>query len=90
MFGTDAYEKFSKKEFENMIVSEYGTGMVKDEYGRLYGESDAFLETNKNNFKKAIKIEIEYCKSYCKDDEECKIDSNNNCNTETFKINFID
>lgn len=43
-----------------------------------YGESDAFLQTSQNDFKNNIKVVIKYCYSDIK------------CQTEEFKIDYVD
>ena len=60
-------------EINNILIEE---SAVKREDG--YGESDAFIETSKSTFKKAIKMEMEYCYK------------NDKCETENFEFNYFE
>lgn len=76
LFGGDMNQlennNFSEK-LNQEVIEEDGIS-----YPDGYGESDAFLETTKSNFKKAVKMEIKYCYK------------DNKCETEIFDFNYVE
>ena len=71
-FGGQTKEKFEKQQ-----LSESGKEPQKDSKGNFIGESDAFFETTKEEFKDSLKVVGYYC---VKD----------NCEKEIFKITYLD
>ena len=71
-FGGQTKEKFEKQQ-----LSESGKEPQRDEKGNFIGESDAFFETTKEEFKDSLKVVGYYC---VKDD----------CEKEIFKITYLD
>lgn len=67
----------TKEKFENQKLSESGKEPKKDENGNSIGESDAFFETSKEDFKDALKV-VGY---YCVKDK---------CENESFKVTYLD
>ena len=67
----------TKEKFEKQRLSESGKEPQRDEKGNFIGESDAFFETTKEEFKDSLKVVGYYC---VKDD----------CEKETFKITYLD
>ena len=67
----------SKNSFENIVIAEYGNAVKRDENGTIYGESDSFLKTTKEDFKKSMKLVGVYC-------------YNSSCIEEKFNIKYID
>lgn len=67
----------TKEKFENQKLSESGKEPEKDANGNSIGESDAFFETSKENFKDELEI-VGY---YCVKDK---------CENEAFKITYLD
>ncbi|MDD2518743.1 MAG: hypothetical protein PHG18_02520 [Bacilli bacterium] len=66
-----------KKHLDDLTIGENGKLGEKDENGNIIGESDAFLETTKENFKDSIKLGIKYCYK-------------DNCKNETMKLTYIE
>ena len=67
----------TKEKFEKQRLSESGKEPQRDEKGNYIGESDAFFETTKEEFKDSLKVVGYYC-------------IKNNCEKETFKITYLD
>lgn len=73
----DGTDKLDKKAFEDIVIAEQGKLGERDKNGDVIGESDSFLETTENTFKNSIELKADYCIS-------------NKCETETFKITYVD
>ncbi|MDE5538992.1 MAG: hypothetical protein K2J20_00725 [Bacilli bacterium] len=75
---------FSSRAFNNELITEdnritgvWGKKIKRNADGNMYGEIDAFMETEPDNFANAIKIIANYC------------DAKDNCQDEEFKLNII-
>jgi hypothetical protein len=67
----------TKEKFENQKLSESGKEPKKDANGNSIGESDAFFETSKEDFKDALKVVGYYCVK-------------EKCEKEIFKVTYLD
>ena len=73
----DGTDELTKNEFEDIVIAEHGKLGERDKNGDVIGESDSFLETTEDTFKDSIKLQADYC-------------INDKCETETFKITYVD
>lgn len=71
----DEYGTLTKERVESISLGELGAYPEYDNNGEVIGESDSFVETNMNDFKKALKMTIKYC-------------YNNKCELEEFDITY--